>query len=156
MRSSVASSSLPTKLVSRNTQGGKMSTPKWTISGLVCGLALAGCANQTSIIAGAIDSVGITAGAGTQEQGANLTVGYKGAKFAVVPASTQTGALLALEDGSGRRKGLSVFAMLGIDAKTASPEAAVEQVLAVGPAAEYYAIGHGGVTADRILASRSR
>src|ERR1700704_1700318 len=117
MRSSVASSSLPTKLVSRNTQGGKMSTPIWTISGLVCGLALAGCANQTSIIAGAIDSVGITAGAGTQEQGA---------KFAVVPASTQTGALLALEDGSGRRKGLSVFAMLGIDAKTASPEAAVE------------------------------
>ena len=133
-----------------------MSTPKWTISGSVFCLALAGCANQTSIIAGAIDSVGITAGAGTQEQGANLTVGYKGAKFAVVPAETQRGELLALRDGVERRKGLSVFAMLGIDAKTSAPEAAVAQVLAVGPAAEYYAIGVSGVAADRILASRSR
>lgn len=116
-----------------------MSILKLTITGLALGL-LAGCANQTAIIAGAVDSVGISAGAGSQDQGANLTVGYKGAKFAVVPAENQAGQLLALQNGPDRQKGLSVFAMLGIDAKAPPTASAnVNQVLAVGPAAELYA-----------------
>jgi hypothetical protein len=116
-----------------------MSILKLTITGLALGL-LAGCANQTAIIAGAVDSVGISAGAGSQDQGANLTVGYKGAKFAVVPAENQAGQLLALQNGPDKQKGLSVFAMLGIDANAApSVNANVNQVLAVGPAAELYA-----------------
>lgn len=116
-----------------------MSILKLTITGLALGL-LAGCANQTAIIAGAVDTVGISAGAGSQDQGANLTVGFKGAKFAVVPAENQGGALLALKNGPDKEKGLSVFAMLGIDANaTPSISANVNQVLAVGPAAEWYA-----------------
>ena len=112
---------------------------KLTISGLALGL-LAGCANQTAIIAGAVDSVGISAGAGSQDQGANLTVGYNGAKFAVVPAEIQAGQLLALQNGPEKQKGLSVFAMLGVDAKAPPTASAnVNQVLAVGPAAELYA-----------------
>jgi hypothetical protein len=110
------------------------------VSSMAC-LLVAGCAaNQTPIIAGAVDSVGLSLSGGVQDQGANLALGYKGAKFAIVPVQTQQGDILALDDGPQKEKGFSVFAMLGVDAKGgASTGAAVQQVLAVGPAAETWA-----------------
>jgi hypothetical protein len=119
--------------------GGNMLSLKMMIAASLICLALAGCGTGTPIVAGAVDTVGVAIGGGTQEQGVNLTVGYKGAKFAVVPVQTSQGQLLALTDGANRDKGFSVFAMLGLDAKGAPVGTGVEQVLAVGPAAEIWA-----------------
>src|SRR3954463_5888951 len=85
------------------------------------GLAFAGCTTaRTPIVAGAVDSVGVTAGLGAQSQGGNLTVGYKGAKFAVVPVQNSLGERLTLFNGSEQEeKSFSVFALLGVDAKGA-------------------------------------
>ena len=57
----------------------------------VIGLALAGCNTvQTPIMAVAADDVGVVAAFKPAAQGgASLTVGYKGAKFAVLPVENQ-------------------------------------------------------------------
>jgi hypothetical protein len=119
-------------------------------------LALAGCAaaNRQPIVAGAVDTVGVAVSGGVQDQGANLTLGYKGAKFAVVPTNNEAGDLLALQDGTDRQKHFSVFAMLGVDAKGgAASGVAVEQVLAVGPAAEIWAAGRSRLTQEQARAA---
>src|SRR3954453_23638749 len=83
---------------------------------VVC-CALTGCATNEAIVASAVDTVGISASGGTTDQGGNLVVGFKGAKFAVVPVQTPTGELLYLRDGGpDKERGFSVLAMLGIDA----------------------------------------
>jgi hypothetical protein len=103
-------------------------------------LALAGCQTGTPIVAGAVDQVGVSISGGVQDQGGNLTVGYRGAKFAVVPVQNSNGEQLSLQDGANKERGFSVFAMLGLDAKAGSATGvAVEQVVAVGPAAEVWA-----------------
>jgi hypothetical protein len=116
----------------------------------IVGLALAGCTTtaRTPIVAGAVDSVGVTAGLGAQSQGGNLTVGYKGAKFAVVPVQNSVGQRLTLLNGDPQHeKSFSVFALLGVDAKGGlSPGTDIRQVVAVGPAAEIWAAGSSGVT----------
>jgi hypothetical protein len=119
----------------------------------VC-LALAGCAGGTPIVAGVVDQVGVSASAGAQDQGGNLTVGYRGAKFAVVPVQNSSGQQLSLLDGKDRERGFSVFAMLGLDAKGAvAPSVAVEQVLAVGPAADIWAAGRSRLTPEQARAA---
>jgi hypothetical protein len=103
------------------------------------GLVVGGC-TQNAIVAGAYDSVGVTAGGGTTTQGVELNVGYKGAKFAVVPVETESGQQLSLNNKGGGERGFSVFAMLGLDAKAGTaPGVIVQQVVAVGPAAEIWA-----------------
>jgi hypothetical protein len=120
------------------------------------GLAFAGCTTaQTPIVAVAVDNVGVTAGVGAQNQGANLTVGYKGAKFAVVPVQNSKGERLTLFNGDRQHeKSFSVFALLGVDAKAGlSPNVDIRQVVAVGPAAEIWAAGSSGVTAADLKAA---
>jgi len=121
---------------------------------LIC-LALSACAaNRTPIVAGAVDSVGVSIAGGAQEQGGNLTVGFKGAKFAIVPTNNEHGDLLALEDGPNRQKHFSVFAMLGLDAKGGiGTGVGVEQVLAVGPAADIWAAGRARLTPEQARAA---
>jgi hypothetical protein len=121
------------------------------------GLALAGCTTAgTPIVAVAVDNVGVTAGVGAQSQGANLTVGYKGAKFAVVPVQNSKGKNLRLHDGPDRDNGFSVFAMLGVDGKVLpSPTVDIRQVVAVGPAADIWAYGASGVKDEQIKAARA-
>lgn len=111
-------------------------------------IASAGCTTAgTPIVAGAVDQVGIGASAGVQDQGGNLTLGYRGAKFAIVPVQTAGGQQLSLHDGPDKEKGFSVLAVLGIDSKGgAAPSAAVDQVVAVGPAADIWALGRSGLT----------
>lgn len=118
-----------------------MSTLKVILAFPLACLAFAGCTTtQTPIIAGAVDTVGVSVGAGAQEQGANLVVGYRGAKFAVVPVENRNGELLLIRDANGGQKGFSVFAMLGLDVKgSTAPCVGVAQVVAVGPAAEAWA-----------------
>jgi hypothetical protein len=120
------------------------------LAGLSC-LALAGCnTSGTPIVAGAVDQVGIAVSGGVQDQGANMTLGYRGAKFAVVPVQTASGELLALEDGPNKEKTFSVFALLGIDKSTGGTApgiGGIEQVVAVGPAADIYAAGRARVIA---------
>lgn len=126
--------------------------------------ALAGCATVDStgapapfrppIVAGAVDSVGVTAGVGAQNQGGNLTVGYKGAKFALVPVQDEQGRL-TLQDGPNKEQSFSVFALLGVDAKGGlSPEVDIRQVVAVGPAADIWAFGASGVTSAQVKAAQ--
>jgi len=120
------------------------------------GLALAGCTTaRTPIIAGAVDSVGVTIGAGAQSQGGQLTVGYKGAKFAVVPVQNSIGERLTLQNGDAEHeKSFSVFALLGVDAKGGlSPGVDIRQVVAVGPAAEIWAAGSSGVSKEALKAA---
>jgi len=121
------------------------------------GFALAGCTTAgTPIVAVAVDDVGLTAGVGAQNQGANVTLGYKGAKFAVVPVANAEGQNLRLHDGPDRDNGFSVFAMLGVDAKGGlSPSADIRQVVGVGPAADIWAYGASGVTDTQIKAARA-
>jgi hypothetical protein len=127
---------------------------KVTIMSLLIGLVLAGCGTGTPIVAGAVDTVGVAIGGGAQDQGVNLTVGYKGAKFAVVPVQTAQGKQLSLYDGRDKEKGFSVFAMLGLDAKApAAPGVGVEQVVAVGPAADIWAAGRSRVTPEQLRAA---
>jgi hypothetical protein len=103
-------------------------------------LSLAGCQTGTPIVAGAVDQIGVSVSGGVQDQGGNLTVGYRGAKFAVVPVQNSGGEQLSLLDGPNKEKGFSVFAMLGLDAKAGTAtRVGVEQVVAVGPAAEIWA-----------------
>jgi hypothetical protein len=73
-----------------------------------------------------------------------MTLGYRGAKFAVVPVQTVHGDILALNDGPNKEKGFSVFALLGVDRTSAGAAAGIggiEQVVAVGNAADIYANG---------------
>jgi hypothetical protein len=126
------------------------------VSVSLIGLALAGCTTaRTPIVAVAVDDVGLTAGMGAQSQGANVTLGYKGAKFAVVPVQNAEGQILRLHDGPDRDNGFSVFAMLGVDAKGGlSPTADIRQVVGVGPAADIWAFGASGVTPAQIKAAK--
>jgi hypothetical protein len=118
-----------------------MSMKSMIAATLVC-CALAGCVTNEAIIAGAVDTVGISAAGGTTEQGGNLVVGFKGAKFAVVPVQTETGELVATPDGPDRQRGFSVLAMLGIDtAAGVNTNAGVHQVLAIGRPADLWALG---------------
>ena len=119
-----------------------MSTWKVLIVCELACLALAGCTSfQTPIVAGAVDKVGVSVAGGTQEQGGTVVVGYRGAKFAVVPVESSQGQRLVLTDKNGNEKGFSVFAMLGLDVKgaSASPCVGVNQVVAIGPAATTWA-----------------
>lgn len=104
-------------------------------------LAFAGCTSTNMpIIAGAIDTVGVSISGGAQDQGGTMVVGYRGAKFAVVPVETSRGEQLLLTDKAGNDQGFSVFAMLGLDVKgAAAPCVGVSQVVAVGPAATIWA-----------------
>ena len=93
----------------------------------------------TPIVAVAADDVGVVASATPQSQGASLTVGYKGAKFAVLPVESQHGKVLAMRTASGQET-YSIFTQLGVDAKGGlGSGVAVEQVLAIGPAADAWA-----------------
>lgn len=123
-------------------RGKQMSTWKPLVACSVACLAMAGCTTvHTPIVAGAIDTVGVSISGGVQDQGANMVVGYRGAKFAVVPVENSKGERLVLEDKDGNEQGFSVFAMLGLDVKgtPASPCVGVSQVVAVGPAATAWA-----------------
>src|ERR1043165_8064235 len=104
----------------------------WTAP--VIGLALAGCNSaHTPIVAFVADDVGVVASASPQNQGASLTVGYKGAKFAVLPVENQQGKLLGMDTAAGQET-YSIFAQLGLEAKAGTSRGvAVEQVLAIGP-----------------------
>jgi hypothetical protein len=109
---------------------------------LVC-VSLAGCMTGTPIVAGAVDQVGVAISGGVQDQGGNVTIGYRGAKFAVVPVQNDRGQQLSLVDGLGKERGFSVLALLGVDAKGGiATGSQIQQVLAVGPAAEIWALGH--------------
>jgi hypothetical protein len=101
------------------------------------GLVLAGCNTvHTPIVAVAADDVGVVASASPQSQGAALTVGYKGTKLAVLPVESSRGNLLAMQTAKGEET-YSIFTQLGLDAKAGTTRGvAVEQVLAVGPAAD--------------------
>jgi hypothetical protein len=106
-----------------------------------CG-GLAGCTSiNTPIVAGAVDTVGVSISGGAQDQGGTMVVGFRGAKFAVVPVESSKGELLVLTDKDNNDQGFSVFAMLGLDVKGAplSPCVGVSQVVAVGPAATAWA-----------------
>jgi hypothetical protein len=115
-------------------------------------LGLAGCTTiGAPIVAGAYDTVGLAIGAGTQEQGGNLTLGYKGGKFAIVPVQNAEGDLLALANGADQQKSFSVLAILGLDAKAGLATGAhVDQVVAVGPAAEIWAAGRAPLTPEGV------
>src|ERR1700716_3963142 len=92
---------------------------------LLC-VSLAGCnTTGTPIVAGAVDQVGIAVSGGVQDQGANMTLGYRGAKFAVVPVQTANGDQLSLHDGPNKEKGFSVFALVGIDKSTGEAAPAI-------------------------------
>lgn len=116
-----------------------MSTRRRAIISLCACLGLIGCATDNSIVAGAVDTIGIKLAAGTTDQGASLTMGFKGAKFAVVPVENSDGRVLS------RDEAYSVFAMLGADASggvvATGLGAEVEQVLATGRAADIWAKG---------------
>jgi hypothetical protein len=134
-----------------------MAIVKPMIACALISLALAGCATTgTPIVAGAVDQVGVAISGGVQDQGGNLTVGYRGAKFAVVPVQTAQGEQLSLRDGNGKERGFSVFAMLGVDAKAGlAPDVDIQQVVAVGPAAEIWALGRSGLTKADIDRARA-
>lgn len=118
-----------------------MSTWKVLTASLVVGLALAGCSTGMPIVAGAADTVGVSVSGGTQEVGGSVIVGYRGAKFAVVPIQSSSGDRLILTDNANAEKGFSVFAMLGLDVKGAPADSCVgiNQVVAVGRAATTWA-----------------
>jgi hypothetical protein len=118
-----------------------MSTLKMLISGAAICLVLAGCNSvHTPIIAGAYDTVGMSVAGGPQEAGGSFVFGYKGAKFAVVPVENQYGDTLLLTDKNGSQRSFSVLALLGVDAKGGTATGiGVQQVVAVGPAAETWA-----------------
>src|ERR1043165_8317040 len=87
----------------------------WTAP--VIGLALAGCNSaHTPIVAFVADDVGVVASASPQNQGASLTVGYKGAKFAVLPVENQQGKLLGMDPPTGQET-YSIFAQLGLEGR---------------------------------------
>jgi hypothetical protein len=110
-------------------------------SAIIC-FALTGCVTNEVIVAGAVDTVGISASGGTTDQGGNLVVGFKGAKFAVVPVQTESGELLATPDGPNKERGFSVLALLGVDvAGGLNTGAGIHQVLAVGRPADLWALG---------------
>jgi len=134
-----------------------MFTFRIAVVGPMLCLGVAACAaNRTPIIAGAVDTVGVAVGGGAQDQGGNLTVGYKGAKFAIVPVTNESGEILSLRDGPDRRRGFSVFAMLGVDAKGGiATGTEIQQVVAVGPAAEIWALGRSKVTQADIERARA-
>ena len=93
-------------------------------------------------MAGAVDTVGVSVAGGATEQGGNVVVGFKGAKFAVVPVQTEAGHLLATRDGAGKVRGYSVLALLGIDvAGGVATGAGINQVVAVGKPADIWALG---------------
>jgi len=114
-----------------------ISIQKIFLASPVIGLVLAGCTTvRTPIIAVAADDVGVVASASPQSQGAALTVGYKGTKFAILPVESGGGDLLAMDTANGEQI-YSIFTQLGLDAKAGTTRGvAVEQVLAVGPAAD--------------------
>ena len=119
-----------------------MSTWKSLVACSAACLAVAGCTStHLPIVAGAIDTVGVSISGGAQDQGATMVVGYRGAKFAVVPVENSKGERLLLTDKAGNEEGFSVFAMLGLDVKgaTTAPCVGVSQVVAVGPAATAWA-----------------
>ena len=123
-------------------QGKQMSTWRTLIACPMACLSLAGCTSyNVPIVAGAVDTVGVSISGGTQDQGGTMVVGYRGAKFAVVPVESSRGERLVLTDKSGNEQGFSVFAMLGLDVKgaAAAPCVGVNQVVAVGPAATAWA-----------------
>jgi|SRR5437016_5357436 len=118
-----------------------MSKHGLVVSAIIC-LALTGCVTNEAIVAGAIDTVGISASGGTTDQGGNLVVGFKGAKFAVVPVENDRGQLLGVQDGPNKQRSYSVLAMLGIDtAAGLNTCAGIHQVLAVGKPADVWALG---------------
>ena len=101
------------------------------------------------ILVAVSDTVGISASGGASDQGADLTLGFKGRKLAVVPVSvtlaTGDQALIALRDGSeNKEKSHSVLATLYAQGAAGTTSASVEQVVAVGPAAEVWAKNHPG------------
>lgn len=100
-------------------------------------LVLAGCNTvPTPIVAVAADDVGVVASISPQTQGGALTVGYKGAKYAILPVESSRGNLLAVQTASGQET-YSIFTQLGVDARSGTTGGvAVAQVLAVGPAAD--------------------
>ena len=130
-----------------------MSRLNAVMAGLLCCGALAGCTTDYSIMAAAVDTVGIGIAGGPQAQGASLTVGYTGAKFAVVPVENRLGQSFGPE-------AYSVFAMLGLDAKGGTSGtvlgASVEQVLATGRAAEIWAAGRAQRTATLADIARAK
>lgn len=88
------------------------------------------------IVALAADDIGVVASATPQNQGASLSVGYKGTKVAIVPVENRDGKLLIMDTATGEQT-YSVFTQLGLDVKGgAARGVAVKQVLAVGPAAD--------------------
>jgi len=113
---------------------------------LVC-VFTAGCVADRSIVAAAVDDVGVGAAVGTTQQGASLTVGYNGGKFAVVPVENIDGRILSLDDGRGGEKSFSVFTALDVNANAGvgGLGASVDQVLAVGPAADIWAAGQAKI-----------
>jgi hypothetical protein len=115
------------------------------IISILASCALTGCVTNEAIVAGAIDTVGVSASGGPMDQGANLVVGFKGAKVAVVPVQTEAGTLLYTPDGPDKQRGFSVLALLGVDAAAgANTRAGVHQVLAVGRPADIWALGQSG------------
>jgi hypothetical protein len=118
-----------------------MSKHGLVVSAIIC-FALTGCVTNEVIVAGAVDTLGVSVSGGTTDQGGNMVVGFKGAKVAVVPVQTESGQLLATPDGPNKERGFSVLALLGVDvAGGLSTGAGVHQVLAVGRPADLWALG---------------
>lgn len=130
----------------------------WTmgIVGSIGCIGLAACTTGTPIIAGAVDTVGVGISGGAPEQGGSLTLGFKGAKFAIVPVQNAAGEQLSLDAGGGKERGFSVLALLGVDAKAGlATGVELQQVVAVGPAADIWALGRSRLTQSDVDRARA-
>jgi hypothetical protein len=73
-----------------------------------------------------------------------------------MPITNANGEILSLKDGQDKRRGFSVLAVLGVDAKGGVPSGVdIQQVVGVGPAAEIWALGRSGLTPDEIARAKA-
>ncbi len=114
--------------------------------GLAGSTTLTGCLSGTDrpLVFGKIDTLGISAAAGVQDQGAAVTLGYRSAKVAVVPV-TLTGPtgveLLGEQRSTGDTGAFSTFAHFQATAGApgAGPAACLGDTFATGLAAQVVA-----------------
>jgi len=140
-------------------EGATMSKLSIIIAAPCLCLALGGCLGDRAIVAGAVDSVGLVAAAGSSAQGAQLNLGFKGAKFALVPVENKKGQVLRLKDCKGKEKSFSVYARLTADGSASVGSTLggnIRQVLAVGPAAELWAKAESGITNAEIKDAQAK
>ena len=112
---------------------------------LPCIGAACGYDENPPIMVAVSDTVGISASGGASDQGAELAVGVKGRKLALVPVTltNELGAqnIIGIPKGNGTYESHSVLATLAINGAAVSPTASIEQVVAIGGAADAWANG---------------